>query len=125
MACLTFNNKQQILIIASLLNFKHFTGFIVVAACVMTFEARDSAAKVVPARFKLSTGRNPTASSSSGSKKRGVSGSRRIAGLIILSFSFRSKISFSSLFLNSAFTLQSIVLSRLILRVLVNNASVF
>ncbi|XP_050511263.1 uncharacterized protein LOC114337576 [Diabrotica virgifera virgifera] len=30
-------------------------GFIVVAACVMTFEARDSAAKVVPARFKLST----------------------------------------------------------------------
>lgn len=31
------------------------TGFIVVAACVMTFEARDSAAKVVPARFKMST----------------------------------------------------------------------
>ncbi|KAL0271551.1 UNVERIFIED_CONTAM: hypothetical protein PYX00_008609 [Menopon gallinae] len=29
-------------------------GFIVVAACVMTFEARDSAAKVVPARFKPS-----------------------------------------------------------------------
>jgi hypothetical protein len=28
------------------------SGFIVVAACVMTFEARDSAAKVVPARFK-------------------------------------------------------------------------
>ncbi|KAL1518010.1 hypothetical protein ABEB36_001698 [Hypothenemus hampei] len=28
-------------------------GFIVVAACVMTFEARDSAAKVVPARLKL------------------------------------------------------------------------
>ncbi|XP_059468519.1 uncharacterized protein LOC132192535 [Neocloeon triangulifer] len=27
-------------------------GFIVVAACVMTFEARDSAAKVVPAKFK-------------------------------------------------------------------------
>ncbi|KAJ4427394.1 hypothetical protein ANN_25015 [Periplaneta americana] len=27
--------------------------FIVVAACVMTFEARDSAAKVVPARFKF------------------------------------------------------------------------
>lgn len=26
-----------------------------VAACVMTFEARDSAAKVVPARFKMST----------------------------------------------------------------------
>lgn len=32
-----------------------FTGFIVVASCVMTFEARDSAAKVVPARFKVST----------------------------------------------------------------------
>lgn len=31
-----------------------FKGFIVVASCVMTFEARDSAAKVVPARFKLS-----------------------------------------------------------------------
>ncbi|XP_049860445.1 uncharacterized protein LOC126354685 [Schistocerca gregaria] len=28
-------------------------GFIVVAACVMTFEARDSAAKVVPARLKV------------------------------------------------------------------------
>ncbi|VVD03149.1 unnamed protein product [Leptidea sinapis] len=27
-----------------------FGGFIVVAACVMTFEARDSAAKVTPAR---------------------------------------------------------------------------
>ncbi|XP_037077167.1 uncharacterized protein LOC119098351 [Pollicipes pollicipes] len=27
-------------------------GFIVVASCVMTFEARDSAAKVVPARFR-------------------------------------------------------------------------
>ncbi|XP_054287778.1 uncharacterized protein LOC129003508 [Macrosteles quadrilineatus] len=30
-------------------------GFIVVAACVMTFEARDSAAKVVPTRLKYST----------------------------------------------------------------------
>ncbi|XP_076390536.1 uncharacterized protein LOC100878103 isoform X2 [Megachile rotundata] len=29
-------------------------GFIVVAACVMTFEARDNAAKVVPARFRFS-----------------------------------------------------------------------
>ncbi|XP_053593773.1 uncharacterized protein LOC103580750 [Microplitis demolitor] len=28
-------------------------GFIVVAACVMTFEARDSAAKVVPARYRF------------------------------------------------------------------------
>lgn len=32
-----------------------FLGFIVVAACVMTFEARDSAAKVVPARFKMNS----------------------------------------------------------------------
>lgn len=41
-------------------------GFIVVAACVMTFEARDSAAKVVPARFKLSTtSRTPRTNSSS------------------------------------------------------------
>ncbi|CAO1358104.1 unnamed protein product [Diamesa serratosioi] len=31
-------------------------GFIVVASCVMTFEARDSAAKVVPARFKVNPG---------------------------------------------------------------------
>ncbi|XP_065171850.1 uncharacterized protein [Atheta coriaria] len=31
-------------------------GFIVVAACVMTFEARDSAAKVVPARLKSGSG---------------------------------------------------------------------
>ncbi|GLV43878.1 uncharacterized protein CBL_11542 [Carabus blaptoides fortunei] len=35
-------------------------GFIVVAACVMTFEARDSAAKVVPARFKLNAQAAPT-----------------------------------------------------------------
>ncbi|KAF5281640.1 hypothetical protein FQR65_LT14614 [Abscondita terminalis] len=35
-------------------------GFIVVAACVMTFEARDSAAKVVPARFKMSTSGPPS-----------------------------------------------------------------
>uniref|UniRef100_A0A182N7Y4 Transmembrane protein 200A n=1 Tax=Anopheles dirus TaxID=7168 RepID=A0A182N7Y4_9DIPT len=37
-------------------------GFIVVASCVMTFEARDSAAKVVPARFKMNaqgSARNP------------------------------------------------------------------
>ncbi|XP_067645831.1 uncharacterized protein [Eurosta solidaginis] len=32
-----------------------FGGFIVVASCVMTFEARDSAAKVVPARFRAGT----------------------------------------------------------------------
>ncbi|EFA11373.1 hypothetical protein TcasGA2_TC011532 [Tribolium castaneum] len=37
-------------------------GFIVVAACVMTFEARDSAAKVVPARLKLSTNGPPSGS---------------------------------------------------------------
>ncbi|XP_058798865.1 uncharacterized protein LOC131668586 isoform X2 [Phymastichus coffea] len=30
-----------------------FGGFIIVAACVMTFEARDSAAKVVPARYRF------------------------------------------------------------------------
>lgn len=38
-------------------------GFIVVAACVMTFEARDSAAKVVPARFKLSGSGPPSGNS--------------------------------------------------------------
>ncbi|XP_020716252.1 uncharacterized protein LOC101458291 isoform X2 [Ceratitis capitata] len=33
-----------------------FGGFIVVASCVMTFEARDSAGKVVPARFRAGAG---------------------------------------------------------------------
>lgn len=33
-----------------------FGGFIVVASCVMTFEARDSAAKVVPARLRAGGG---------------------------------------------------------------------
>uniref|UniRef100_A0A182QSJ1 Uncharacterized protein n=1 Tax=Anopheles farauti TaxID=69004 RepID=A0A182QSJ1_9DIPT len=43
-------------------------GFIVVASCVMTFEARDSAAKVVPARFKMNaqgSARNPGRSNNS------------------------------------------------------------
>ena len=44
----------------------HISGFIVVAACVMTFEARDSAAKVVPARFKF----NNTIKTSPLSKKQ-------------------------------------------------------
>lgn len=43
------------------------SGFIVVASCVMTFEARDSAAKVVPARFKVG----------SRSRSSGGTGSRR------------------------------------------------
>jgi hypothetical protein len=43
-----------------------FSGFIVVAACVMTFEARDSAAKVVPARLKLSTNGPPSGGSYGG-----------------------------------------------------------
>lgn len=37
-----------------------------VAACVMTFEARDSAAKVVPARFKMSTTMPPPSMCSHG-----------------------------------------------------------
>ncbi|XP_011186932.2 uncharacterized protein LOC105214921 isoform X1 [Zeugodacus cucurbitae] len=37
-----------------------FGGFIVVASCVMTFEARDSAAKVVPARFRAGAGGSKT-----------------------------------------------------------------
>ncbi|EAT43463.1 AAEL005128-PA [Aedes aegypti] len=43
-------------------------GFIVVASCVMTFEARDSAAKVVPARFKLSSN-NRNASRNTASRR--------------------------------------------------------
>ncbi|XP_034250897.1 uncharacterized protein LOC117651196 [Thrips palmi] len=58
-----------------------FGGFIVVAACVMTFEARDSAAKVVPARPKYSTavppeGATPAAPERVGST-RSPSASRR------------------------------------------------
>ncbi|XP_033241082.1 uncharacterized protein [Drosophila pseudoobscura] len=55
-----------------------FGGFIVVASCVMTFEARDSAAKVVPARLRAGGGggssKNPTRSNqgSSASQRRGM-----------------------------------------------------
>ncbi|XP_055373298.1 uncharacterized protein DDB_G0283357 [Condylostylus longicornis] len=53
-----------------------FGGFIIVAACVMTFEARDSAAKVVPARFKISTSSrsNIRSNSSSGASNRRANG---------------------------------------------------
>ncbi|EDW69713.1 uncharacterized protein [Drosophila virilis] len=54
-----------------------FGGFIVVASCVMTFEARDSAAKVVPARLRAGGGscNKTTARSnqgSSASQRRGM-----------------------------------------------------
>ncbi|XP_034111249.1 uncharacterized protein LOC117572505 isoform X2 [Drosophila albomicans] len=54
-----------------------FGGFIVVASCVMTFEARDSAAKVVPARLRAGGGscNKSTARSnqgSSASQRRGM-----------------------------------------------------
>ncbi|XP_032575026.1 uncharacterized protein LOC6610243 isoform X2 [Drosophila sechellia] len=54
-----------------------FGGFIVVASCVMTFEARDSAAKVVPARLRAGGGgssKNPSRSNqgSSASQRRGM-----------------------------------------------------
>ncbi|KAJ6636732.1 Angiotensin-converting enzyme [Pseudolycoriella hygida] len=51
-----------------------FGGFIIVAACVMTFEARDSAAKVVPARFKLSTTNCTTRTNSSSRRTTDDSG---------------------------------------------------
>ena len=50
-----------------------FGGFIVVASCVMTFEARDSAAKVVPARLRAGGGSKHTVrsnQSSSASQRR-------------------------------------------------------
>lgn len=53
-------------------------GFIVVAACVMTFEARDSAAKVVPARFKMLASEGSGAGSGSG-RARNSSAIRRAA----------------------------------------------
>ena len=37
-----------------------FPGFLIVAACVMTFEARDSAAKVVPATTANNVDENVT-----------------------------------------------------------------
>ncbi|KAH8319297.1 hypothetical protein KR067_003212, partial [Drosophila pandora] len=54
-----------------------FGGFIVVASCVMTFEARDSAAKVVPARLRAGGGgsnKNHSRSNqgSSASQRRGM-----------------------------------------------------
>ncbi|XP_017060220.1 cyclin-dependent kinase 12 isoform X2 [Drosophila ficusphila] len=54
-----------------------FGGFIVVASCVMTFEARDSAAKVVPARLRAGgggSGKNQSRSNqgSSASQRRGM-----------------------------------------------------
>lgn len=55
-------------------------GFIVVAACVMTFEARDSAAKVVPARFKMSTTGPPPGVCPHSSTLRSGHGSLRTAG---------------------------------------------
>lgn len=70
------------------------TGFIVVAACVMTFEARDSAAKVVPARFKLSGTRNNTRSSSSNR--------RNTSGVYCLSIPYMYRISTSTPFIISA-----------------------
>ncbi|KAM7357119.1 uncharacterized protein ACRADG_002610 [Cochliomyia hominivorax] len=52
-----------------------FGGFIVVASCVMTFEARDSAAKVVPARLRAGAGSKITVrsnQSSSASQRRAI-----------------------------------------------------
>ncbi|XP_050336190.1 uncharacterized protein LOC126763054 isoform X2 [Bactrocera neohumeralis] len=53
-----------------------FGGFIVVASCVMTFEARDSAAKVVPARFRAGASGSKTTvrsnQSSATSQRRAV-----------------------------------------------------
>ncbi|XP_065361777.1 uncharacterized protein LOC135955353 [Calliphora vicina] len=52
-----------------------FGGFIVVASCVMTFEARDSAAKVVPARLRAGAGSKMTVrsnQSSSASQRRAI-----------------------------------------------------
>lgn len=45
-------------------------GFIIVAACVMTFEARDSASKVVPARFKINYGKHDSSARSSNADRR-------------------------------------------------------
>ncbi|XP_037933150.1 uncharacterized protein LOC119667882 [Teleopsis dalmanni] len=54
-----------------------FGGFIVVASCVMTFEARDSAAKVVPARFRAGGSSKTTVRSNQSSS----ASTRRAMGL--------------------------------------------
>lgn len=50
-------------------------GFIVVAACVITFEMRDSAAKVMPAKYKPADengmGTTPSGRQSSNRSSRG------------------------------------------------------
>ncbi|XP_017843043.1 uncharacterized protein LOC108600157 isoform X1 [Drosophila busckii] len=51
-----------------------FGGFIVVASCVMTFEARDSAAKVVPARLRAGAG---SCNKTGGRSNQGSSASQR------------------------------------------------
>lgn len=51
-----------------------------VAACVMTFEARDSAAKVVPARFKMTT--TSGSGGTSGAALQGGSGRGRNSSAI-------------------------------------------
>lgn len=66
-----------------------FGGFIVVAACVMTFEARDSAAKVVPARFKSTTGSsschsNVKTSNSNSSQSQRRSGNGMCSSLLVI-----------------------------------------
>lgn len=75
-----------------------FGGFIVVAACVMTFEARDSAAKVVPARFK-STGSsscrsNAKTSNSNSSQSQRRSGNGTFSLLVIIMYSCCNYMSF-------------------------------
>lgn len=59
------------------------------ASCVMTFEARDSAAKVVPARFKISNGART---------RSGGTGSRRTTSKQIFR---KTKPNFFQIFLNS------------------------
>ncbi|KAI9586932.1 putative mediator of RNA polymerase II transcription subunit 26 [Glossina fuscipes] len=54
-----------------------FGGFIVVASCVMTFEARDSAAKVVPARLRAVGNSKTTVRSNQSS----AASQRRAAGI--------------------------------------------
>lgn len=55
-----------------------FGGFIVVASCVMTFEARDSAAKVVPARPKTTNSikTNIRSNPNSGTSQRRANGKK-------------------------------------------------
>lgn len=65
-----------------------------VASCVMTFEARDSAAKVVPARFKMGgSGSGTRSGRSSGRRTTSKHVFRKISSFSLLNTVYRELVS--------------------------------